>query len=109
MVLALGLHNGNFSHAQGLDELRPSACRNGAQLVGGHENAPARLAHRRHRAQHRSVVAVFQVGPYPSLRDGHGMERDGIRGLRGAARDVEQEAVAQKDAQDTQVLRRVVY
>jgi hypothetical protein len=104
MLLTLRPNNGNLAHSQRFHELSASPRAQPVDLAHVHEDALAGLADELHVAQHRSVVAILEFGPYPTLRLSCRCERLWRRLVDGPACDVRYEACTKQDGKDGEVL-----
>lgn len=108
VLLLARLHDRDLAHAERDDLLRAPPAAYPPHLAGVEEDAPARKAHELHRAQDGTVVAVLKLCPDALLR-GVLLEEGGGGGpCGGAAREGDEEAGAQEDGEDAQVLGGVV-
>lgn len=88
MLLLLRLHDRNLAHPQRLDVLHPPARAQSADLAKFHVDRSARPADECHVGEHRAVVAVLEVCPYPLLGVASLVKVERVGLFDGAASDV---------------------
>ena len=94
----------DLAHTQWLDGFCRTARTQPSDLAGVHEYAFARLADEVHVFEERPVISVFEIRPYSALRLARVYKLVWAGGLDCAAGDVGEEAGAEKDGENAEIL-----
>ena len=104
IFLVLCPHDRDLAHSQWLDTFRRTARTQPSNFADVHEYAFARLADEVHAFEKRSVISVFEIRPYSALRLAGVYKLFWGWGIDCAAGDVGEEAGAEKDGENAEVL-----
>lgn len=104
MSPVLGLDDGNLTHAEGRYGMHTASRAYAADFVGVHEDSFAGLADELHVVENREVVSVLELGPDALLGVRDLEESGGVGGGDCAAGDGGDEAGAEEDVEDGEVL-----
>lgn len=105
MLLLLGPDDGDLSHPQWLYSLSPPSRTYEANFAKVHEDSVAGLTDELHVVENGEIVSVFQVSPDALLGVGDAVKSGGVWSGKGAAGDGGDEAGAEEDAENAEVLR----
>lgn len=104
MLPILRLNHSNLTHPQRLNILCPPPRTYPSNLRRAHMYRLTRLANECHRCQHRSVLAVLEVCPYPLLVLWGVVELDWGGLVDGSSGYGGEETGAEEDGEDGEVL-----
>lgn len=94
----------NLAHGNRLGHTRPSARADEPDRARVHEDPLARHADEAHLGEHGEVLSVLELDPYASLRAADERKCAGVWRDDGAAGQRGEEAVAEEDGEDAEIL-----